>query len=57
MQPPLGLPPAPLTDHPTNGTADQPPGAPGGLSELRAFLDEFWTAKLALIEHEIRVSR
>lgn len=28
-----------------------------GLVQLRAFLDEFWTVKLALLEHEIRSSR
>lgn len=28
-----------------------------GLVELRAFLDEFWTVKLELLEDEIRSSR
>lgn len=28
-----------------------------GLSELRAFLDEFWTARLAVLEDEITASR
>ena len=28
-----------------------------GLAELRAFLDEFWTGRLAMLEDEIRRSR
>ena len=28
-----------------------------GLAQLRAFLDEFWTVKLAVLEDEIRGSR
>jgi DNA-binding transcriptional ArsR family regulator len=28
-----------------------------GLAELRAFLDEFWAARLAVLEDEIRSSR
>jgi len=28
-----------------------------GLAELRAFLDEFWSARLAVLEDEIRRSR
>jgi DNA-binding transcriptional ArsR family regulator len=28
-----------------------------GLAELRAFLDEFWTGRLAVLEDEIRSSR
>jgi DNA-binding transcriptional ArsR family regulator len=28
-----------------------------GLAELRAFLDEFWTGRLAMLEDEIRGSR
>jgi DNA-binding transcriptional ArsR family regulator len=28
-----------------------------GLAELRAFLDEFWTGRLAVLEDEIRASR
>jgi len=28
-----------------------------GLAELRAFLDDFWIARLAVLEDEIRASR
>jgi len=28
-----------------------------GLAQLRAFLDDFWLARLAVLEHEIRASR
>lgn len=28
-----------------------------GLAELRAFLDEFWTGRLAVLEHEISSTR
>jgi len=28
-----------------------------GLAELRAFLDDFWLARLAVLEEEIRASR
>jgi DNA-binding transcriptional ArsR family regulator len=30
---------------------------PQGLAQLRAFLDEFWTGRLAVLEDEIRSSR